>query len=154
MSQFDEKTVNDRHRLSYRDTGDNRTKQAVEVENDSSNPIPVFITESSGDPIINVFAEVSSIAAALETTVLTYTVPVGKTLNLDRIDGSGENVARYDIYIDSVREARKRSWWTAFNVCFEFHKIELVAGQVLEMKVLHNSSAVGDFEGRLVGLLI
>lgn len=117
-----------------------------------TNPIPVDIV-NSGDDVLE-YNGVTSISAAVSTDVLSYTVPVGKTLSLRSIDFSGSNIAKFDIEIGGSIKATKRTWWTKFNGMVDFDEFNVSASTVIKVKVIHNSTAVGDFEATLRGQLI
>lgn len=106
--------------------------------------------------IVSQFSEVSAIASGVETTLLTYTVPVGKTLYLDLVHCSGENIADYRVYKDASRIARARSYFGGpLNVTFEFGEAgaPLLAGEAVVVKVLHSRPLAADFEARISGRL-
>lgn len=128
-------------------------KVAKRVCVDSDTPVPVEIVEGIGDNRINKFDNVVSVASATSTTIVTYTVPAGKKFSLELVEVSGTNVADYTVEIDSAIEAKKRTWWTEFNTEFEFKKFVVAATKVINIKVIHDRSEVGDFDARILGLL-
>jgi hypothetical protein len=101
---------------------------------------------------MSIFSEVSAVAASTLTDVLTYTVPLAMTFVLTRIEVSGGNVATFDVTINGTRNALKRTWWTRFNEEFEYPRLELVAGDVLRVRVIHERPEVADFEARIIGI--
>lgn len=129
------------------------------LEIDPSGAIPVIVQEATDEEPINVFNEVPAIANGAETTILTYPVPAGKTAFLSRIDVSGENIARYEVYVDGDLIARKRTWHgQGLNDTFDFtlsarRGLRVEAGEIIEVKVLHERPFAGVFEARLQGLL-
>lgn len=152
---FELLNVRDRDNLSYRDAGSDLTKRAVEVENSSLNPIPVFITAGSGDDVINEYDEVLGVVASTLTTLVSYTVPVGKTLGLRLAEASGTNLATYTVVVDGDVIASKRTWWGSdFNAVFEFNRLEIAASSIVQVKVIHERPMNGDFEARINGVLV
>ncbi len=97
------------------------------------------------------FSSISSVASGSETTILTYIVPLLVDSFLKRIEVSGSNIAVYNIYVDTVLIARKRTYFgSALNSDFDFAAgIKYVSGQTIEVKVLHGRPTTGDFEARL-----
>jgi hypothetical protein len=87
--------------------------------------------------------------------LVSYTVPVGKIFYLEEVECGGENIARYDVLIDAVLSARKRTWFSGgLNLRFIFNKLELNAGSIVTVKVEHTRPTSGDFESRIVGTLL
>lgn len=65
--------------------------------------------------------EISSVASGITTTILTYTVPTGKTASLNKIFASGENIGRYDVLLNGTRIDTNRTYWgSGFNTSFDF----------------------------------
>jgi len=85
-------------------TDNKKVKVAVEVENDSSNPIPVYITDSTADTKINNYGSVAAVASTVLTTIVSYTVPVGKIFYLEEVECGGGNINWYGGLIDSLVE--------------------------------------------------
>lgn len=129
----------------------------LEINSDGS--IPVVIVEGPDEDHLNEFNEIAAIASGVETDLITYTVPVGMDLFLSRIDVSGENIARYEIYIDTDLVARKRTWFgQGLNDTFDFSQsgkrgLEISAGKVIKVKVLHDRPFTSTHEARIQGLL-
>lgn len=108
--------------------------------------------------VISNFNSVSSVASGILTTIVSYTVPPAKSTYLCNVEVSGSNIARYDIYINSVLSARQRTEFTELNTNFIFNTassnigFKLATGTVVEIKVIHNRPFVGDFEARLLAV--
>lgn len=114
---------------------------------------------SANREVITRFGNVTSVSSAILTTILSYTVPVGKSTFLSQIEVSGSNIATYEIYIDSVLNARQRTNFGAeLNAIFNFETAtsdtgyKLLAGSVIQIKVIHPRPYVGDFEARLLAI--
>jgi hypothetical protein len=101
------------------------------------------------------YNEISSVASGVQTLIVSYTVPVGKTAQLQWIDTSGDNVARYDVYLNGAPFDTQRTFFGGdFNALFEYitgntSGLTFVAGDVIAVKVLHTRPYVGKFEGRI-----
>lgn len=118
--------------------------------------INVTVVEDPGTYLTrNIYNEITSVASGVETTISTYTVPVGKYSYLTRAEFSGDQVARYRIYIDSVTQASRRTnFGTNLSDDMSFFSgsndgIYLIAGSVVNLTVLHDRTGSGNFEGRL-----
>ena len=126
------------------------------VNPDGSINVNVSSFGSSGTEVIQ-YSEVIGVAAAIETTIITYTVPVAKTFYLHNITVSGSNIGEYKVKINGTTKNKKRTWWTKFNEDFNFlaspnQGLSLTAGQTVQVTILHNSSSVGDFNSSIQGL--
>lgn len=134
------------------------TVQYVKVNADGSinanvTLIPPTPTVSN---VISSFNSVSSVSSSVLTTINTYTVPVGKTGFLALVETSGTNIAQFEIYINNVLNAVRRTYFGSdLNELFEYKSIEdaglqLAAGDTVKVKVIHFRPTVGDFEARIL----
>ena len=125
----------------------------------SDGSINTVAGEAPDEEAINVFQEAVGVANSAETTILTYSVPSGRTAFLSRIDVGGENIARYEVYIDSDLIARKRTYWgNGLGESFDFslssrRGLQVEPGEIITVKVIHERPFSGTFEARLQGLL-
>lgn len=139
----------------------------VELVDDSGNRLVInpdgSLPVTAGSPTpqieINTYNEITGVAAASLTTITTYTAPIGKVTYLQRIDASGDNVGTYEVYVNSTRVGRKRTYFTYYNTDFVYlggdePGMKLSVGDVITLKVLHNSIADGDFEARIQALVV
>lgn len=121
------------------------------VNNDGS--INVNVVQSSNGELVNTYNSVSSVANQVLTTIVSYTVPVGKIGFLYRAEVSGSNIAEYELLINAAVEAKKRTYFgSSLNEEFEFGKgsgLELSAGDQVTVRTIHNRPMTGDFEGRI-----
>lgn len=109
-------------------------------------------TAKSPLPNKNVFNAVSSIASGSNTQVVVYTVPAGKTFFLDLIEFSGQNIATFQVVVNSSVEAQKETYFSGpLYGEFKFEKLKFTSGDVIELKVEHQRSETGDFNGRILG---
>lgn len=110
--------------------------------------------------VINLFNEISSVAIGAEQTILTYTVPIGKVLNLAFIASESDSVSVIRVKQNGVTIAKDRisiagnystnaSFQTDENVCLKFS-----AGNVITVTGFNASvRGVAEFSARLVGYL-
>lgn len=109
--------------------------------------------------VTNLFNEISSVASASQTSVITYTVPVGKTFSLQFVEAGGDNIAKYEVFRDTTLIAKRRSYWGAgLDISFLFIQtnsqgLVFNAGEKIEVKVEHNRPNVADFNARIIGVL-
>ena len=89
----------------------------------------------------------------VETTIVSVTVPVDKKMYLRKVEGSGDNKGTYHVYIDGVRKRTKRSWWTGFNVDFDFSSADgglfVGEGSTVTLKVINDSNSAETFDGSI-----
>lgn len=143
-------------------TGGNATfAVGVTVNDNALNPdgsINVNIVQGSGQPpevMKNTYDEALAVASGSETDVVTYTVPVGKTGSLQRVEFSGENIAQYRVYLNGSKIASSRTKQGG-DLSGEFvfegageEGLPLVAGDMVRLTTLHGRPANGNFEGRI-----
>ena len=94
--------------------------------------------------------EQTIISAGTPTTIVT--VPANGKRYITEIICTGEENARWDIFVNSVRKATKRT--TDRNVVFEFAvPLELAGSTVLDVKATHHGpGANADFQATVIGL--
>lgn len=142
------------NRSSFKKTVDE--KLARRVGNESTNPLFVSVIAppavGGSGPIIE-YGSISSLIKDVLTTILTFTVPVLKTLALKKIEVSGDNPAIYQVEFDAVVKGKRRTYWADFNADFEFKEFNLVTGTVVRVRVIHSQSIVSDFDATLLGEL-
>lgn len=110
--------------------------------------------ETAGGTAISEYNEVTAVAMAATMTVLTYTVPPGQTLYLDRVLLSSDSVSTFTLNFDSVPNAKARISYTDFNKSLEYNAFELPAGTVVTLIATNNSSlGPASFNGTLQGVL-
>lgn len=145
--------VEDRERLKFKDVS-GETAVRVTIAEDTSG-----IESIPPSDLIDNYSEISSLVKDVETLILIYTVPIGKTFYLDRVQVSGENIADYRIYVDASKIARGYTYFGAsLSHDFVFSKSQSVgkyiaASSVLEVKVIHSRPTSADFNARIVGIL-
>lgn len=99
----------------------------------------------------NIYSEVNSVAPNIETLVTSYTVPAAKKFDLNYATCSGENVAKYVAKVNGTVIQVKRSWWTNFNVEFDFKELILSEGDKIEIFVTNVSNTSVTFDGTIIG---
>lgn len=147
MRLFEEKTHRDREYQSYREDG-NLTRVAVEVSN-----VPEVSFVELGETIL-LYNEISSVASGALTSIIAYAVPVGFIFALDRVDVSGENIATYQVEIDSVINSKSRTYFGNLNTSLLFNAKRLTGLKLITVKVEHSRPEVADFNATIIGRLI
>lgn len=118
-----------------------------------------FITHTSlggGLPsgiVSSVYAEISSVPSSALTTILSYNV-IDDLVMLQTVSCSGDNIAQFDLLINSTVIARIRTEFTKLNEELDFaygnaNGLNLNNGDVIILKVKHFRPYLGSFEGRI-----
>ncbi len=118
---------------------------------DSGNPLEVVLTDNTASDKQSHYGEVTSVASAVSTTIVSLTIPASKTFLLREVEVGGTNIATFSVEIASTLEAKKRTYFTHYNERFNFHGLEVATGVTIDVKVIHSRSATGDFEARIIG---
>lgn len=146
---------------SYRDLEYRKFRECP--DNSGEVAIATKICQSTGETVkvefgvsgvpFNQYGESLSVAGLGTSTIINYTVPVGKKIVLGTINASGENRAVYTLEINSITQAKQRSWFTEYNVKFDALKIELVAGDNLKVIVENKTNSIADFNANFTATL-
>lgn len=116
-------------------------------------------TPSFPQETLSTYSEVDSVAAGSSITILSYTVPIGQTLYLNKILVSSDQIAQMDLEFNSVINARKRLSYTLFNETFDYSLngniggYQLIAGTIITV-IGTNLSTTGpaNFNATLQGV--
>ena len=107
-----------------------------------------------GGTIVNTYDTASSVASGVPTTVVTFTVPIGKTFDVKLVEFSSTNIAEYNVDIDSSIEATRRTNFGAdLSGEFKFEGLSLAQGSVIKLIAEHSRGGIADFEARILGVL-
>lgn len=145
------KSYKDREQAKFVECN-NETAVRTKICQENGESVAVRITDGTVGTNQNYFFEASSVASGT-TTIATHTVGVGETFFLNEVFCSGDNIAYFEVFIDTIKKDKARTWWTSFNVTIPFGGLEVDAGSTIEVKVTHASSEVGDFNAKLIGSL-
>lgn len=133
---------------------DETSGNKLKVNPDGSINAVIGGTGGTQNPV-STFNSVTSVASSVSTTIVTYTVPALKTANLQRLEVSGTNIAQYDVLINNVLQARRRTYFgSSLNETFDFTAeidlgFKLNSGDIVKINVIHQRPDLGDFEGRV-----
>lgn len=114
----------------------------------------VSIIPDPNEVTLNIYNEVTLVPQNDRTSVVTYTVPIGKEFYLKRVEFSSSNISTIELEIDSTLQAKTYTWWTVFDNSFQFDDgIKVIGGKKIELFGEHNRPSVGAFSGRIFGVL-
>lgn len=124
---------------------------AINTDGSINANITGSVSISSGDvnvietgTVATVYNEVLSIASATLTTIVSYTAVQPSRLKV--VEVSGTNIAEFTVYVNGSPIHKKRTYYGYLDSSFQFSKgYALVASDVVQVKVLHYQSTVGDF---------
>jgi len=116
---------------------------------------PKKTTQKLGDQdIVNVFDDVLAVASSSTATVVSYTVPVGKTFFLLLAEFGGNNIATYEVIINNEVEGKKHTYFGGpLNDEIYFGHKKVLGGETVKIEVENFRPDVGDFFGRILGTL-
>lgn len=121
----------------------------------SDGSLNVVVATGVTGNVISFFNQISSVAVNATVTILIYTIPVSNTGYLQTVEVSGTNIATYDLLVNSVQYARKRTYFGGnLDVSFKFgdstsNSPSFVAGTVITVNVTNFRPTLGDFEARI-----
>jgi hypothetical protein len=126
----------------------------LNVNADGSINVNVVETPISGQTVKSIYNEITNVASGVQTQITFYTVPPSYTAILQRAVVSGDNFARYDVFLNGAPFDTKRTWYSDFNAGFEYTTgtnagFVLNSGDTISIKVLHSRPFVGTFDGRI-----
>jgi len=122
----------------------------------SDGSLPVKITGIEEIIPTPQYGEISSVAANVETTLLSFTALADRQTYIQGIEASGENIAEYRVKIMGTVIDKKRSYHGAgLNVNFKYDGTlnlgyPLSPGQILTVTVIHQRPNVGDFNSKAI----
>lgn len=115
--------------------------------------IPPTILDAT---IVNAYAEITGVAAGIETTIVTYTSPASGSISyLEFVSVSGNNIAEFKVYEVAIVLDKKRTYFTMYNTDFDFKSAiglpgyEIPPSTTISVKVLHNRPSLGAFDARI-----
>jgi hypothetical protein len=138
-------------------TGDNvaiKDTAGNELNINPDGSINVVIGTSVAGVTKSFYNEISGIVAGVTTSIVNYTVPTGKTAVLERVFVTGDNVARYEIFVNATKiDSTLTFFGSALNSSFDFSSgysgLGLATNDIVTVTVVHNRTSVGSFSGRI-----
>jgi hypothetical protein len=125
----------------------------LEVNNDGS--INVVVTANANASGLKKYNEVIAVPSNVETTVVTHTAVGGRQTFLQRVDTSGDNIAKYRVKVNGVTIDMKRTMFGEdLNCDFVFNGeanpgLEVAAGDIISVTVVNPRSGTSDYNGRI-----
>ena len=146
------------HKDNYPDVGDvaDSIRIGDGVDELKVNPDGSINVVSSGNSgvVETEFDEINAVASGSEEEVVSFTAPVGKITNLNKIDYSGDNIAKFTVKINGVVEDIQRTYFgNSLNGTFDFGNgfkgLDLIPGDEVKLYVIHSRPSAGSFSGRI-----
>lgn len=148
--------------------GTSSTGGNVNIQDTNGNPIDaaggainvnvVSTTPSFPQQTLSTFSELNGVAIGSTVTVLSYTVPAGLTLFLNKVLVSSNTISQLDLEFNSVTNARKRLSYTLFNETFDYSLngniggYQLASGTIVTVVATNLGNAPADFNATLQGV--
>lgn len=117
-------------------------------------------TPSPASTVLN-YAEITGVAAGVETTIVTYTSSATNPSYLLLISASGTNVAEFRVYQTATIFDKRYMYFTEYNQDFDYRTAMLAAPGLLippsttvTIKVLHNRPTLGTYNAKIEALEI
>ena len=122
----------------------------------ASNQSPIAVSFTTVGDTVASYSEITAIASAVETTILTYSVAVAQAYLLFS-EVSGTNIADYKIKLNGTTINRKYTYFGApLSAYFDFKSgvssfpgLSLVSGDVITVTVIHNRPSLGNFNANV-----
>ncbi len=103
----------------------------------------------------NYYSTALAVPSGGSVDVVTHTVPIGKTLSVLRAEFSGNNIANYELKINGIVVAKKRTWFgtdISGSMVFDGVGLKAIAGDIVKLTVENFRPDIGDFEARIFGV--
>jgi hypothetical protein len=108
----------------------------------------------NGTPISQ-YNEVTGVAMNASVTILTYTVPIGHTLQLNAIEASSDSISTIELDLNGTANAKGRLCYTNYNLRFGYNNYSLAAGTVVNIVGTNYSlQGVASFNATLQGIKV
>lgn len=131
----------------------------LKVNDDGSINVIVESVPNPNSVVVNTYNEVT-LAGGITSFIVSYTVPIGMQVVFQRAQFSGENIARYDLFLNGVIAATARTNYAGdYTGEFNFTTgndsgMIFLAGQTIKIQVYNFRSSSASFEGRIQVLVI
>lgn len=132
----------------------------LKVNDDGSINVIIESVPSTNSTVVNTYNELVALAGGATAFIVSYTVPVGMQAVFQRAQFSGENIARYDLFLNGVIAATARTNYAGdYTGEFNFTTgndsgMVFAAGQTLKVQVYNFRPSMATFEGRIQVLVI
>jgi len=124
----------------------------------AEDPIEVSIVDDS-EPLEFTYNEVLTVPRLVETTLVDYTVPIGKEFLFTTGRATGDTDAEFYLQVDGVTKDGARTSWEERTAKFDITQgsLRVSGGSVIRIRVYHeeNTAKHGsvDFWGSIAGIL-
>lgn len=90
------------------------------------------------------FGDITSVPSGVLTDIVSYTA--GGPTRVKFVEVSGTNIAQYTLYKNGVLFHKKQTFYGSLDNDFQFSKgYQLVASDILTVRVIHNQASLGEF---------
>lgn len=127
----------------------------IEPNPDGSINVVIESIPSSNVSTVSKFNEIVAVPSGSTTQLVTYTVPAGKSAVLQKAVVSGDNIGKYDLLINNIRQDTIRTMFGAdLSITFDFtsgneNGLVLVAGDIVKVQVFNPRPYSADYNARI-----
>lgn len=118
---------------------------AIYVKDPTPPPASEFIGE------LNIFEEEATVAAGNTVTLIDYTLPIDRELRFRIAEVFGDNIGAFELQIDGIRIALKKTYYTYYETEFNFDNFEVLEGQNIKILATNRGINTAYFNARLRG---
>lgn len=134
---------------------DKNTLVPLIVNPDGSINVVSDPTPSTIGSVKNTYNEILAVVSGSQEIIVSYTVPANVESVLQKVAFSGENIARYDVFINGLAQDTARTMFGSdLTGKFDFTTgdtsgLLLVTGDTVQVEVIHSRPYTADFEARI-----
>lgn len=132
----------------------------LEPNPDGSINVIVESVPSPNTTVVNTFNQALLVPSNATVSIVSYTIPAGKTAVLQKSAVSGDNIGQYSLLINSVAQDIVRTMFGGdLSQLFDFTSgndsgLSLNAGDVIQIQVLNPRPYLGNYNARIQVLII
>lgn len=100
------------------------------------------------------YAEIPSVVSGAETTIVSFMAIGGRRTFLQKISGSGDNIAKFQVKVDGITIDMKRTNYVGYNVDFQYDGqlnsgLEIAPGSTVSVTVIHERPNTANFNAQI-----
>jgi len=118
------------------------------IVDDQGRLVVVALDPSAAAVNESIYDEINAVPKDTETTIVSFTVPLGRTCRISGGSASGKTDAAFKLYIDGVLKEKLLNAWTDRNVSFKAID-DIEEGKEIKITVEHWANNVHNFNGSI-----
>ena len=132
--------------------------RATDDEGNSYDQVFAIYVQDTTPPVagdfvgeLNLFEEDATVAASNTVTLIDYTLPANRELRFRIAEAFGDNIGAFEVQIDGVRVALKKTYYTYYETDFAFENFTVESGQNIKILATNRGSNAAYFNARIRG---